>query len=155
MEQSLEREIPMDWQHVASLRQVVHDALGYVSDDVRSAAVMVTSELVENAVKYGEATRSAPSAHFRLDTDNGQIRIQVSNGARSEAAVAKAIRLIERIHQATDKDAFYVERQRELLESPACGGGLGLYRIIHEGKFSLSCSYSGQVFTVTAIRENP
>ena len=140
------------WSEVAAVRDRVQELLGDVPEAVRTAAVMTASELVENAVKYGESVPGAENASVVVEKDGEHLRIVVENGVAAAETVEDLMRHVERVTNAEDKTKLYVERLRELMTSGGGASKLGIYRIACEGGFDLECTYAGQVVTVTASR---
>jgi hypothetical protein len=130
----------------------VNEALKNADPSLRSAAVMVTSELVENAVKYGEEVPAARQITVALETGQSAIVIQVTNGSADLRAVDALARRVDEIMSAPDKSVLYLARLEELLSEPTETGKLGLYRIAFEGQFDIQFSYANQVVTMTATR---
>lgn len=140
------------WSEVQDVRDKVESLLADLPPEARDATVMTASELVENAIKYGEPVPAAPHATVSLDRDGDVVRVVVRNGAASEAAARELISHVERLSSATDRMALYVDRLRELMTSPGGGSRLGIYRIGCEGGFDLRADYTDRVVTVTATR---
>lgn len=140
------------WSEVQAVRDRIQVLLADLPEDVREAAVMTASELVENAIKYGESVPEAPSATVSLHHDAERIEIVVQNGVASEETVRELRTHIDRLATAPDRGALYVERLRELMTSTGGGTKLGLYRIGCEGLFDLRCDYRERVVTVSATR---
>ena len=120
---------------------------------MRSAAAIAASELVENAVKYGESVPRAERITFALMASEDTIRVEVTNGTTNATSVADLRARIEAVKHAEDKPGLYLRRLEELIASPRESGRLGLYRIAFEGAFELSCTYEDHVMIVTAIRK--
>lgn len=155
MSTHLEREIPIAWSHIREARKLVQEALADRDPELRDAAGMTMSELIENAMKYGEPVPAMPGAKFKLTIDDDVIEIEVQNGVASDDSVANLAATVTAISAAPDqeaREALYVARLQELLDDPSAGGRLGLYRIGFEGQFDLSCTHDGQVVTVKARR---
>lgn len=143
------------WSQVQEVRQLVDSLLSGLPADLRTATMMTASELVENAVKYGESVPGAPQATLALSHADDRIEIVVRNGVVDEASIAELDKHIARVAAASDRSALYVERLKELMLSPSGGTSrLGIYRIGCEGGFDLSCSYADSVVTVTATRNS-
>jgi anti-sigma regulatory factor (Ser/Thr protein kinase) len=140
------------WPNVRKIRQEVGAALEACSSDLREAAVMTASELVENAIKYGESVPAAPAVTFSLEATPGQLRIRVVNGSTNASGVAELARRVNELSRATDRQALYLARLEELLAHADESGKLGVYRIGFEGGFDLECNYTNSVVTVTATR---
>lgn len=152
MTKTYTQEIPIAWHHVRDARKIVQEALGAHDKELRDAAVMTMSELVENAMKHGESVPRMPGATFTLTVDEDALRIEVANGIGSDESLSRLKACILAIAAAPDKEALYLERLREILESPSDGGRLGLFRIAFEGGFDLTCTNEDQVVTVSARR---
>jgi len=140
------------WSEVQDVRDKVESLLSDLSPDAREATVMTASELVENAIKYGEPVPAAPHATVSLHRDGNIVRVVVRNGAASEAAARELLAHIERLTAAEDRMALYLDRLRELMTSPGGSSRLGIYRIGCEGGFDLAGDYTDRVMTVTATR---
>jgi hypothetical protein len=146
-------DIPIAWEYVREVRQHVHDALVGYPEELRSSSVMVASELVENAIKYGIAVPALRWTRFAFEAGTDLIRIDVSNGIRDPSTVKG---LQARLAATRDKGAserLYLERLQQLIENPQPPNQLGLYRICAEGQFTLDCELQDQVLTVTARRQ--
>lgn len=156
MSVELTLSLPGDmWKRIRDVRRRISEAGAPLPEEVRAAAVMVTSELVENAVKYGAGVADLDDILVRLSFDEARVSIAVSNGVASPLSAADAVARIEQIKATADRESLYIARLQHLLRSPGAAGGLGLYRIGFEGGFDLSCDLVGQVFTVRATRELP
>ena len=120
---------------------------------LRAAAQMVASELLENAIKYGEAVPAAPQINFVFRSDERRMTIIVSNGLHSELNYERLRSHVEALAAAEDPAAVYVARLQELMDNPTQeSAGLGIYRIGLEGGFALECRYQDRVVSVTATR---
>jgi hypothetical protein len=144
--------LPHTWDHIRQIRSRVAEALKDTDSSLRSAAVMVTSELVENAVKYGEEVPAARHISVSLAMGSNSIVIQVKNGSADANAVDALARRVDEIMSAPDKSVLYLTRLEELLSNPIETGKLGLYRIAFEGQFDIHFSYTNQVVTMMATR---
>jgi hypothetical protein len=142
------------WPNVRKTRQEVATALEAYGPGVRNAAVMTASELVENAIKYGESVPGAETVKFVLEATPALCRIQVSNGSTNATGVAELSRRVQELARAKDKQALYMARLEELLAHAEESGKLGVYRIGFEGGFELECDYTNHVVTVTATRKD-
>lgn len=143
------------WDRIRRVRERVAEACAELPADVRAAAVMVTSELVENAIKYGVVVQGLDEVVVRFRIDAGRITVEVENGVAAQAAIDRVAEHVERIRQASCRADLYIARLQELMRSPGATGGLGLYRIGYEGEFDLSCESDGRTLTVCATRELP
>ncbi len=146
------RDIPMAWHHIRDARALVVEALADASADLRDATGMAISELLENAMKYGESVPGMAGASYTLAVSDDVIRIEVKNGVGATETLDQLRARIDAMAAAEDKEALYVERLQEILENPAVGGRLGLFRIACEGGFDLACTFEAPVVTVIATR---
>jgi len=152
VEAHLELTFQPMWPNVRKIRQQVGTALEACRQELRSAAVMTASELVENAIKYGESLPAAPSVTFSLEATSGQIVIRVVNGSSNALGVAELGRRVQDLAGAPNKEALYLARLEELLAHSDESGKLGIYRIGFEGGFDLALDYTNAVVTMTATR---
>jgi hypothetical protein len=140
------------WPNVREIRHRVGSALADCPPQLRSAAIMTSSELVENAIKYGESVPAARTVTFLLEATPELLSIRVVNGSTNTQGVAELERRVQEVRRAEDKRALYMTRLEELLADADETGKLGIYRIGFEGGFDLALDYMDQVVTVTATR---
>ncbi len=152
MNQNIQINIPIAWEYVRLVRQQVTAALAEHPEELRSAAVMVASELVENAIKYGASIPAMQWAQFRFATTAEYIQIQVSNGLTDLRLLEAVQKIVKQTQTAGASEQLYVARLQELMHNPTQSTRLGLYRIGHEGKFDLDYSYGEQILELTARR---
>jgi hypothetical protein len=152
MNKNLALSIPTTWEYVRQLRRAVDETLADYSEDLRKEATMTSSELVENAIKYGVPVPALKSVTFNLKTFETGIQIAVANGATDLHNIAELEQRLTQIKQAADKEELYLLRLHQILRDPTARNKLGLYRIAFEGQFDLDCHYAAQVLTVTATK---
>jgi anti-sigma regulatory factor (Ser/Thr protein kinase) len=140
------------WPNVRDVRERVGSALQECPAQLRSAAVMTSSELVENAIKYGESVPAAQTVTFVLEATPQRLCIRVVNGSTNTLGVAELQRRVQELRGAADKQALYLARLEELLQDADESGRLGIYRVGFEGGFDLQLDYTNNVVTVTATR---
>ena len=150
----LQLSFARQWPNVREIRDRVGAALGHCPAPLRSAAVMTSSELVENAVKYGESVPAAQAVTFSLEATSARLSIRVVNGSTNAAGVAELRRRVQEIHGADDRKALYLARLEEILVNPEESDRLGIYRIGFEGGFDLQLDYQNEVVTITATRDS-
>lgn len=141
------------WPNVREIRHQVGTALEAYSEQLRNAAIMTSSELVENAVKYGESVSAAKTVSFQLEATADLLSIRVVNGSTNALGVAELQRRVQELGRARDKQALYLARLEELLNQADESGKLGIYRIGFEGGFDLKLDYTNDVVSVTATRK--
>ena len=148
----LNSTLPHAWDQIRKIRKNVTDALAGFDRGLCAAATMVTSELIENAVKYGEEVPAASHIKLSMSMDAEKLVIAVTNGCADLAGVRELERRIQEICEAPDKSTLYMARLEQLLAEPTESGRLGLYRIAFEGEFDLHFTYRENVVSITATR---
>ena len=143
------------WANVRAVRSSVRERLVEYPSEFNHAATMVSSELLENAIKYGEVVKAAPMVLFHLGLVDDAIQVKVVNGSTDSVAVDELICHVRQVNQSSDKAALYQARLEELLMNPSTSAKLGIYRIAHEGRFDIECTYVNEVVTVIATRSLP
>lgn len=151
MQKRIERTIPPAWEQVREIRDLVAEELAHLPIELKEAAAMTSSELVENAVKYGEAKRARESM-FRLAHSANEIRIEATNAVESKKAADDLSARIDEISKNRDAENLYISRLQELLADGSTGSRLGLYRIAFEGGFELEFTSSDDLVTIVAKR---
>lgn len=141
-----------DWQRLDEIRRLVRDVLCAHPAELQDAAAMTASELLENAMKYGEALPQRDGGRLTISADDSTITITVESAAAAGEGIAALERSIERIHAAEDPEELYLARLQEFAGDPEASGQLGLLRIAFEGRFDIRCAYSEPVLTMTAKR---
>lgn len=141
------------WPNVREIRRQVGEALEDCPAPLRSAAIMTASELVENAIKYGERVPAAKTVTFVLEATAESLCIRVVNGSTNTVGVAELDRRVQELRRADDKQALYLSRLEQLLADADESGKLGIYRIGFEGGFDLDLDYMNDVVSVTATRK--
>jgi hypothetical protein len=134
------------------VRSRVRELLVDLPADVRDAAVMTASELVENAMKYGATLPEMNSGALVVDLDQSALTITVENGALPGEPVQSLQRSIDRINSSWNRETLYLARLQEIFDDPDAKGKLGLLRIAFEGRFDIRCTYAEPIVTITAKR---
>jgi hypothetical protein len=155
-------EIPIGpkWRNIELLRSAILSCLAAAFDDAEFSNVvgMITSELMENAVKYGDWTRAEqPYLKLRVRGNRGKAAIEVESpvapGGESYALLQQTLAKLD--GYATRREA-YLARMREVAEQPLGSGisRMGLVRIAYEGPCHIEAHVSaGDTLTVTATLE--
>lgn len=146
------RAIP-DWSEIGRIREHVALAVSGLGPALRQAAVMVASELVENAIKYGESTPGAPGIEVSVVREHTRLSITVANGTRDEEVARRLQGYTEALAASPDKLGLYVARVQSLADMPEPRSRLGIHRIGVEGGFALRCSHGDGVLRMTATRD--
>jgi hypothetical protein len=149
----LELSLPSEWDRIEQVREAVTSSLGAVfgSGGVDELLSMVSTELLENAMKYGTPGESVRfSLHSQLDT----VTVSVSNHVRSDSeharTLAKHIAWLESFGDAREAYAAALQRVYSTMGGDH-NSGLGIARIFHEGQCSVACEHpTPEILTVTA-----
>jgi hypothetical protein len=134
------REIPCDWDLAAKLWNQCSDFLaqhGLDRDEVY-ALTMATSELLENAVKYGDWVRApGDKIGLQIDVAPRSVTVEVQCPTSDDLrALRKLDEQIQWIRGFQSPFEAYVERLKLVSARGADLGesGLGLIRIAYEGR---------------------
>lgn len=141
------------WDIVTEVHEKTLDIMNNndASREVREATMMVATELIENAVKYGASQPDGKSIEFDLTIVNESIMMSTKNGVREDAHAQVVMEHVNRISESNNPAELYTQRLMELLESDKAGESqLGLYRIAYEGQFNLSCVYDKGILQINA-----
>jgi hypothetical protein len=140
---SIDVPIRNQWEMVDRLRSSVKSCFSAVfsETDGCETVAMVTGELLENAIKYGDW--SGGEQHFQLKVwgEGRHAVISVENPVRDDDASVRALNEILRWMKVfPTADEAYKARLLEIAETPAGERGLnrlGLVRIAYEGNCTL------------------
>lgn len=152
MNRKVQMQIPVVWHYTSRVRHEVEQVLRDYPFDLRRAAQMVASELVENAIKYGCSVEGMQEASFLLTLTDQAICIEVSSGVSDSSDLEEVVKLIDEISHVKNKENLLIARMQEMLISPDRQGRLGLYRIVSEGKSQLTYEYQAPILTMRAVR---
>lgn len=149
-------QVNFSWEVVRRVREKVERALAMYAEEIRSAAVLTASELIENAVKYGVTLDQHSDILFDLQVTDQAITITVANHVAVMKNCDIARQRIDQIQSAPNLRELYIQQLQDLLEERGeAHTGLGLYRIAYEGQFTLQYALEQDVVTVTARRKLP
>ena len=150
----LRTSIPPSWSTIRVARDSVRQALAEYAEVFVRAAVMTASELLENAIKYGENVPGASEGLLTISIAENRIEIETVNGSTDRESVHQLLDHVRLIKEANNKETLYQEQLKRLMASSDDDKStqLGLYRIACEGGFDLDCTYSDAIVTVTATR---
>jgi hypothetical protein len=152
-------DVPVEnrWDNVERVRSAVQGCFEAVFRDIagRDAVAMVTGELVENAIKYGDWSGER-GGRFRLRVwgDQTQASVAVTN------AIAPGSDAVQRVRDAlafiaAQPTALHAYQARMIaVARGASTGGLGLVRVAYEGGCRLTVSAAVDEITVTAERQH-
>jgi hypothetical protein len=141
------------WSIISDVKKKVSEMLANQSQGIIDFSIIVISELMENAIKYGVANEALPHVAVEFSIDNGLIKIAVRNGIKNDAHIVDLVRIMDKIIYSENKEELYLMRMHEILENPEAGGSqLGLYRIVSEAKFDLSYKVENNVVEILATK---
>jgi len=156
---SIDLTVRNEWKNIDLLRTSVQNCFIAVFADLDGchAIAMVTGELLENALKYGD-WNSADRAMFRLRVQGreGNIEVSVQNPLRPSDPDASALMSsLEWLNSYPKPEAAYRARMLQIAqeEGDAAPSRLGLVRIAAEGNCRISASVDNGAVTVTALLE--
>ena len=155
---SIDLTVRNEWRNIDLLRTSVQNCFIAVFADFDGchAIAMVTGELLENALKYGNWA-SGERAMFRLRVvgNEGNIEVSVSNPLKPDDTNAQQLMTsLEWIASFPNPEAAYRARMLQIAqdetgdESPS---RLGLVRIAFEGNCRLTAKVDNGTVTVTAL----
>jgi hypothetical protein len=162
---SIDLPIRSEWANVDLLRTSVQNCFTAVFSDIDGchALAMVTGELLENAIKYGDWAGN-PGGAFRLRVWGEGVRagagrhahVSVENPVKDDdPGVAQVLATLEWLKGfASPKDAYRAKLLEIARMADAPGepepSRLGLVRIAYEGNCALRAEVAGNVLRVTA-----
>jgi len=146
-------EISPAWELIEKIEENTTELFKIQDPDLKHATLMVVSELLENAVKYGKSNSQISSIQFRFIADDKKITITVSNGVVADKHANDLIEHINQVNSSNNPEELYTNRLKELLENRRTDESkLGIYRISYEGAFHLSYEYKENILTIRAER---
>jgi hypothetical protein len=150
----LELPIEPQWQNVDLLRLAILNCLHAVFGDpeLSESVGIVTSELLENAIKYGDWAHGP--AKFLVLSARGhgnevlvEVASPVHEGSPHLANIASTIEWIRRFPTAREA---YVARMRAIAEEPDGQSRMGLVRIAYEGPCNIDATHEKGMMMVRA-----
>ena len=154
---SIDLTVRNEWRNIDLLRTSVQNCFIAVFADVDGchAIAMVTGELLENALKYGNWSQSE-RAMFRLRVvgNEGNIEVSVQNPLKADDPNAHLLMTsLEWINSFATPEAAYRARMLQIAQdtSDETPSRLGLVRIAFEGNCRLTAKIENNTVTVSAI----
>ena len=154
---SIDLTVRNEWRNIDLLRTSVQNCFIAVFADLDGchAIAMVTGELLENALKYGDWT-SGDRAMFRLRVHgrDGNIEVSVQNPLKTNDPHAHALMSsLEWLGSFPKPDAAYRARMLQIAQEEGDGtpSRLGLVRIAAEGNCRITAKVDNGTVTVTAM----
>jgi len=136
----LDITISQNWEHISETRSYISGILkNNLENDIKISKVVISiSELLENAVKFGN--QDTIRAIIKKYEEKKELELIVYNYLSKEKAL-RLIQYIKSINNINDPIIFYKNRMKEVV-SEGKKGGLGLVRIKCECEAEISAHYS-------------
>ena len=155
---SIDLPVRSEWANVDLLRTSVQNCFTAIFSDIEGchSLAMVTGELLENAIKYGDWSAKESSFRLKVWGEGKRAHIAVENPVRPEdRGASEVLDILRWIRNFSSADEAYRAR---LLQIAADTGSrapskLGLVRIAYEGDCDLGAEVSNGVIRVTAERD--
>jgi len=150
--QVYQSSIKSEWDEIKKISDEVYNLF---PDDVNKANAirMVTSELLENIIKYGHFDKEKPPPDISIDSNNDTILIKTKNQVKVKSNADLVMNHINMTLSRTDYQKIYLERLSDLKKTKKKEKTmLGIYRIVYEGMFRLNYDFEGDLLTITAVR---
>jgi hypothetical protein len=154
---SIDLTVRNEWRNIDLLRTSVQNCFIAVFADFDGchAIAMVTGELLENALKYGDWT-SNERAMFRLRVvgREGNIEVSVQNPLKSsDPHAATLMTSLEWLNSFSKPEAAYRARMLQIAQEDgdAAPSRLGLVRIAFEGNCRITAKVEKGTVTVSAV----
>lgn len=151
-------EVPIGprWQSIELLRTSILNCLAAIfhDEEISHQVSVVASELLENAVKYGDWTQpQTPDFQLRVWGDKGEVNVEVCNPTDKENGnIEKLFEMVQWLKSFDSPVDAYSARLRELADNENdIGSRLGLARILYEGNCQLHCSEDNGKVRVRAV----
>ena len=154
---SIDLTVRNEWKNIDLLRTSVQNCFIAVFADLDGchAIAMVTGELLENALRYGDWT-SGDRAMFRLRVHGreGNIEVSVQNPLKANDPNAESLRTaLEWLNGFQKPEQAYRARMLQIAQedSDSAPSKLGLVRIAFEGNCRITAKVDNGTVTVTAV----
>jgi hypothetical protein len=160
---SIDLPVRSEWANVDLLRTSVQSCFTAIFGTQKGADIegcaslaMVTGELLENAIKYGDWSASESSFRLKVWGEGKRAHIAVENPVRPEDRHAEEVLDILRwIRNFSSANEAYRARLLQIAADTTSRtpSKLGLVRIAYEGDCDLGAEVSNGVIRVTAERD--
>jgi two-component sensor histidine kinase len=153
---SLDLPVRNEWRNVELLRTSVENCFQAVFADLdgKTAISMVTGELLENALKYGDWESAEASHAFRLRVEGDRARavVTVQNPVKpDDPGLREVLDTVAWIRTFKSPGDAYRARLLEIAQSEGDSASrLGLVRVAYEGNCTVEATVDGGTLTVTA-----
>jgi hypothetical protein len=154
---SIDLPVRSEWANVDLLRTSVQNCFTAIFTDLEGchSLAMVTGELLENAIKYGDWAGKESSFRLKVWGQGRRAHITVENPVRPDDDGAhEVLDTLRWIRGFPSANEAYRARLIEIAQRPSgANSKLGLVRIAYEGDCDLGAELSNGVIRVTAERD--
>jgi hypothetical protein len=153
---SIDLPVRSEWSNVDLLRTSVQNCFTAVFSDVEGchSLAMVTGELIENAIKYGDWSGSEEQRfHLRVWGEGRSAHVSVENPVQNgDENAAEVLRTLGWMRSFPSTIEAYRAKLLEIAGAnrDPCSSKLGLVRIAYEGNCSLTAELASGVLRVQA-----
>ncbi len=140
-ERSLNLTVRPEWDQIARVRERCNSFFKsfHFKEDLRDALCMVASELLENAVKYGDFQNPDQNIEISIEVDDDKVTLEVKSPldfSGEEENMRRLDSFVQWIRGYQSPFQAYLERLRLVAAQPLDSdeSGLGLVRIAYEGE---------------------
>ena len=153
---SIDLPVRSEWANVDLLRTSVQNCFTAIFSDIEGchSLAMVTGELIENAIKYGDWTGSDEQRfHLRVWGEGRSAHVSVENPVQSGGDnAAEVLRTLGWMRGFASPIEAYRAKLLEIAEADRATGNskLGLVRIAYEGNCLLSAELVRGILRVQA-----
>jgi len=152
---TIDLPVRSEWSNVDLLRTSVQNCFTAVFSDIEGchSLAMVTGELLENAIKYGDWS-GTDEHRFRLRVwgEGRSAHVSVENPIAGEGHAAEVLKTLGWMKTFPSADQAYRAKLLEIAAADRAAGvsKLGLVRIAYEGNCTLQAELSPGVLRVHA-----
>lgn len=153
---SIDLPVRSEWSNVDLLRTSVQNCFTAIFSDVEGchSLAMVTGELIENAIKYGDWTGSEEQRfHLRVWGEGRSAHVSVENPVQSgDSNAEEVLRTLGWMRTFPSSSDAYRAKLLEVAEADRdpSSSKLGLVRIAYEGNCMLTAELASGVLRVQA-----
>ncbi len=140
------------WDSLERIISETESSLDKFGRDLTDASVMAATELVENAIKYGD---NKTVIEFAITVDDHRILINVSNTIRTPQDYEDVKYYIDKIMASDNLHTLFADRLLKVAKSDdkQMRTRLGLIRIAYEGCFKMTYNLKDDFLTITAATD--
>jgi hypothetical protein len=131
-------EITPVWSLIPEVKEKIRNIMSGMNSNKIDFTMIVVSELLENAIKYGEMNTRIANISIIFELDQQMVLMSIKNGIGEYQNLDSFLNTMSKIKTTVNKKSLYLERLQEIMRDPSLPGSkLGLYRIVSESEFDL------------------